>query len=81
MSLDVIEVLRNIIETESKKEISSLKEDMTFTNLGIESMDKIRIVIQVERKFGVEFSETDATNIETIGDLVHFIKTNGSEVK
>lgn len=79
MNASIISVLKNIIEKESKKSINNFNTDMSFTDLGIESMERIRIVIQVEREFGVELSETEASSIETIGDLVKFIETH-SEV-
>ncbi|PES61477.1 hypothetical protein CN507_29225 [Bacillus cereus] len=81
MSKRIIDELKDIIESESKKNISDFSEKMTFTNLGIESMDRIRIVIQVERKFRVEFSETEAASIDTIGDLVNFIQINSGVKK
>ncbi|TCS95796.1 acyl carrier protein [Hazenella coriacea] len=69
--------LKNVIKNELKKEVPEITPSMSFQDLGIDSMDRIRIVIHVERAYGVEFSENEAGSIQTVGELIQFIEDKG----
>lgn len=69
--------LKNVIKDELKKEVPEITPSMSFQELGIDSMDRIRIVIHVERAYGVEFSEKEAGSIQSVGELIQFIESKG----
>lgn len=48
---------------------SSLVED-----LGIDSLDFVDIVMSLEDEFDTEFPEEDMAGIQTVGDIVKYIK-------
>lgn len=50
---------------------TSLKDD-----LGADSLDVVELVMEIEDKYGLEISDEDAENIETVGDAVEYIETH-----
>lgn len=75
--LEFTKYLKELIERELDKKIPDLDPTTSFLDLGIDSMDRIRIIIHVERDYGVEFSEADAGRIKSIQDLISFITEKG----
>lgn len=49
----------------------NFKED-----LGADSLDVVELVMELEDEFGVEISDGDAENINTVGDAVKYIEAN-----
>lgn len=76
MKESILKDLQEIILSESKINIGTISPEMTFAELGIDSMERIRVVIKVERKYSIEFTEKEAAKIDTIGDLVNYIESN-----
>lgn len=50
---------------------SSLNDD-----LDADSIEIAEVVMDIEEKYGFEFSDEDATKIEKISDLVEYIENN-----
>lgn len=42
--------------------------------LGMDSLDRIEIIMQLEEKFGIRFSDDRYEAIKTVEDLIHHIK-------
>ena len=42
-------------------------------DLGLKSMDAVAIVIDMERRFGMEVETTELTRIRTIGDVIELV--------
>jgi acyl carrier protein len=81
MNKDVVKnQLKEIMEQETKKSFETFDLSTTIEALGIESMHFIRIIIQVEKTFGVELSEEESSNIVTIDDFVNTIIEKGGEL-
>ncbi|MBE1555427.1 phosphopantetheine-binding protein [Sporosarcina limicola] len=69
--IEVIEVLKKHVEKNQKDSITELSN---LQDLGIDSLNNIKVILSIESKFDVEFSEEDAANISTVEDLIKFIK-------
>lgn len=55
---------------------STIKENLKFGDLGIDSLDTVEILMSLEDEFGIEFDVSEAT--QTIGDLVKYIDSKVS---
>lgn len=53
---------------------SAITKDSKFSDLGIDSLDTVEILMSLEDEFGIEFDVSEST--QTIGDLVKFIDAN-----
>ena len=67
---EVKEIITRYVKVEPEKITleSKLNED-----LDADSIDIADVVMDIEEKYGFEFSDEDAENITTIGDAVNYI--------
>ena len=54
-------------------EVSAIKPESTFTELGIDSLDTVELLMNLEDKLGIEI-ELDQP-VSTVGDLDAFIQS------
>ena len=59
--------LKEIVD-DYKGEDIALTAEMTFDDIGFDSLDKVELMMQVEEKFGVELGDDLVVN--TVGELV-----------
>ena len=57
------------------KEIGEIKTEMTFTDLGMDSLDTVDLLMGMEDEFGVTLEFTE--DMKTIGDVVKLIDAAG----
>lgn len=53
------------------------EEDVTFKELGLDSIDQIKLEIMVEQKFNIVINDYDMETIKDMTDLVYKIITEG----
>lgn len=68
------EKVKEIIVTELGLEESEIKEETSFEELGLDSLDVVELLMAIEEEFGVEIKAEDAG--KTISDLVKYIGDN-----
>ena len=54
-------------------EVSAIKPESTFSELGIDSLDTVELLMNLEDKLGIEIELDQA--ISTVGDLDQFIQS------
>jgi len=58
--------------------VANVKLEMTFKDLGADSLDVVEIIMNFEESFGLEIKDEDAEKIKTIAqavDLIHAART------
>lgn len=53
------------------------EEDVTFKELGLDSIDQIKLEVMVEQKFNIVINDYDMETIKDMTDLVYKIITEG----
>ncbi|MBO5350391.1 MAG: acyl carrier protein [Alistipes sp.] len=49
--------------------------EANFTaHLGADSLDTVELIMEFEREFGIEISDDDAQNIQTVGDVITYLE-------
>jgi len=48
---------------------ANLKED-----LGIDSLDAVELIMELEEQFNIEISDAEAVNFAVVGDIVRFLE-------
>lgn len=76
------EIIEDIVITHFLCSVIELvyEEDVSFEELELDSLDKIELVVEVEKEFGVLIYDNEMDNIKSIKDmtdLVYKIKTEG----
>ncbi len=66
-------VLRIVAETQ-RKELSQVKVDSTFEEIGIDSMDGVNIVFALENEFDINVPDDEVKNIRSVSDMVNGVR-------
>lgn len=74
----IYNILKSLIESgtvEINKGVKSLSTSDSIEELGMNSITFIKMIIEIEEEFDIEFSEDqlDARSFHTINDIIHAI--------
>jgi len=70
----VFEAVAKVIAERTDCAASDIKPESTFKELGIDSLDTVELLMNLEDELNVEIELTQ--KVETVGDLVKFIEEN-----
>jgi acyl carrier protein len=70
MSETIQDRVLKVIANTQRIPIERVKPDSSFEELGIDSMDSINILFDLESEFDIEINDEDAKKIRTIGEMV-----------
>lgn len=71
----MLEKIIDILAKYSEVDKSQIKRDSSLAvDLGLTSLDVLRIVMDLEEEFGIEFDEDEIADLITISDLEEYIK-------
>lgn len=68
------ELVLDIMEDQLGIPRDSLFLDTTFNGLGIDSLDAVELVMELEEEFGICISDEDAEKIQTVGEAIKYIE-------
>lgn len=69
----VFEAIAELVAERVEQDVSEITMDSKFQDLGIDSLDTVELLMNLEDKLGIEV-ELDQ-KVETVGDLVAFIES------
>ena len=69
----VFEAIAELVAARVEKDVSEITMESNFRDLGIDSLDTVELLMNLEDKLGIEI-ELDQ-KVETVGDLVAFIES------
>ena len=67
-------VLR-VIATTKRVPLETVKPDSTFESLGIDSLDRLNILFDLESEFDIEIDDEDAKQVVSIPQMVEGVST------
>lgn len=67
----VIDTVKSILG--KRIDISSLKEDDNLSALGLDSLDLVEVMIEIEEEIGVEFTSEEISALSTLKDVINLI--------
>lgn len=70
--MDTMNTITTLLHDNLDIEPEQVSEDSTFDSLGIDSLDMVELICDLEDECGVEFGEPEG--LETVGDLVNYIE-------
>ncbi len=65
-----------IVEQLGVAEASVTMESSFIDDLGADSLDIVELVMALEEEFDIEIPDSDAEKVNTVGDVVEYIKEN-----
>lgn len=80
--VEIREIIEDIVITYFPYSVIELvhEEDVSFKELGLDSLDEIKLVMEVEKELGILIYDNEMDNIKSIKDMtniVYKIKTEG----
>lgn len=66
-----IDTIKEVLQDNLDIEPETVNDDSTFESLGIDSLDMVELICDLEEKCDVDFGEPEG--LETVGDLVEYI--------
>ena len=74
---DIIKRVKEIVSEvlENSDDIANLKPEDSLLDYGITSVNYIRIIVELEQEYGIEFDDDDLSieTLKTLNDLVDYI--------
>ena len=69
--MTTLETIQEILNENLDIDPTTVAADSTFESLGIDSLDMVEIVCEIENRFDIELGE--AEGLDTVGKLVDYI--------
>lgn len=66
-----IDTIRTILQDNLDIDPEKINDDSTFDSLGIDSLDMVELICDLEDELGIDFGEPEG--LETMKDLVEYI--------
>ena len=72
--MNVVETVKSILSKRVKKvDIDKLKETDSLKELGLDSLDLVELMLEIEDAFNVEFSSEEIEKLETLKEVLELI--------
>jgi len=69
------ERIKEIIADQLGVEVDKITPEAKFVDdLGADSLDVVELIMAFEEEFGIEIPDEDAEKIQTVGDVINYLK-------
>lgn len=69
--MDAMNTIKTLLHDNLDIEPERVDESSTFDSLGIDSLDMVELICDLEDECGIEFGEPEG--LETVGELIEYI--------
>ena len=66
-----IDIIKDILQEKLELDPASLAEDATFESLGVDSLDLVELICEIEDRLGIDFG--DPEGLATLGDVAKYV--------
>ena len=71
-----------IVHRGGAEDVKVLTPETDFENdLGMDSLDKVQVVMDIERVFDIRIADDEAERFYTLADILEYLRNKGSDVK
>lgn len=71
--MDTLSIIKELLVENLDVEQDLITPEATFESLGVDSLDMVELICELEDKCDIDFGEPD--DLETIGDLIAYIES------
>ena len=76
----MLERMREIIAEQLNCDEETIGLETSFKDdLGADSLDLFELIMALEEEYGLEIPAEELTDLETVGDVVEYLKAKGGE--
>lgn len=69
--MDTLAIIKELLVENLDVEEGLITEEATFESLGVDSLDMVELICELEEKCKIDFGEPEG--LETIGDLIAYV--------
>lgn len=69
--MDTLAIIKELLVENLDVEEELITEEATFESLGVDSLDMVELICELEEKCEIDFGEPEG--LETIGDLIAYV--------
>ena len=71
-----MDVKKTVSDLLSKRvDISNLKDTDLLSGLGLDSLDLVEVMLEIEEELGIEFDSDEISQVATLGDVLKLIES------
>lgn len=70
-NMATLDTIKEILQENLDIAPENVDEDSTFESLGVDSLDMVELICELEERLDVDFGEPEG--LETMGDLVEYV--------
>lgn len=70
----ILEQVKIIVATQRQIKVELIKDDSTFKELEVDSLDAVEIAMKLEEEFEIEIPDKDAKEITSVKAAVEYIE-------
>jgi len=67
--------LNKVIAEKTKMDVSDIRPELNFEDSGLDSFARIELILMIEQEFGIELSDSESANVNTVADITGLIET------
>lgn len=71
---NVFQTVQQMIVDRFGVQEETITEEMTFDDLGADSLDVVELVMEIEDKYNIQFDDDKIEELNNIGDAVRYIE-------
>ena len=71
--MTTLQIVQDILQEQLGHELLALTPDAILSDIGVDSLDLVEIIMAVESEFDIDISDKEADSITTIDSLVSLI--------
>ncbi|MCC8152521.1 MAG: acyl carrier protein [Lachnospiraceae bacterium] len=71
----MLERIRSMIAETFDMDMDDIKPESTWEDIGLDSLDMVDIVIDIENEYDIEMPDDELENIRTVGELASYVQS------
>lgn len=73
------ETLLKILIEQTKKSEDTILKSASWSDLGMDSLDTVELVMRIEEDHGIEITDAEASDIKSFADLLALVESKQSK--
>ena len=70
------DAIAKIVAERTGCDVADIRPDSKFSELGIDSLDTVELIMEFEKEFGISIPDDKAEKIGTVADAIAYIEEN-----
>ena len=77
----MLEKMKEILAEQLGCDADMITEETSFKDdLGADSLDLLEVIMALEDEYGIEMNTEDLSDLNTVGDVMNYLKESGLEI-